>query len=157
MRFDDLPEHFEAFLDRAQDVLRLEVEKGRRARDAANAEVTAAQGKLAEISAQQKIAQTKLDGVLADLGRASNLAGLNGEITQARRTLDEASKTLEGLKADIAKTSAELAGLVKKRTDEQQQRDADLAETMRLRAERAEHTTEINKIRALLHSFGRAA
>ena len=65
--------------------------------------MTAAQGKLAEISAQQKIAQTKLDGVLADLGRASNLAGLNGEITQARRTLDEASKTLEGLKADIAK------------------------------------------------------
>jgi hypothetical protein len=107
--------------------------------------------------AQQKIAQTKLDGVLSDLGRASSLAGLNGEITQARKTLADAQKTLEELKADIAKTTAELAGLVKKRAAEQQQRDADLAETMQLRAERAAHTAEINKIRALMNSFGKAA
>jgi chromosome segregation ATPase len=145
MRIDDLPEQFATFAERAEAVLKYEVEKVKKVTVALNAERAAAEKALGEIKDQHAATKKQLDDVLKDLDRASGLAGLNNDIAETK-------KTLKVLEADKAKAETALEATQTKLKDtERELNEADGA-MRRLRAERTEATTHIDHIRHLLKS-----
>jgi predicted nucleic acid-binding Zn-ribbon protein len=148
MRIDDLPGALKDFTERAEAVVAWEVERAKKAAAALNAEKTAAEKMLADIRSQHGAAEKQLKTTLADLDRASSLSGLNYEI-------GEAKKTLEKLKAEVAKTETAFEAVEKQRVDEEHKLVAVRNEAQRLSSMHAEATTEMNNIRALLKSFAR--
>jgi hypothetical protein len=76
MTLDDVPDHHEAFLIRAREVIQREVEKSQKARDAAKGETATIQAEnatlraaLSQLQSQTEAAKKQLDGVLGDLRR----------------------------------------------------------------------------------------
>jgi hypothetical protein len=157
MRITDLPGQFEAFVDRARGVFGQEIAGARKVIDGLNSEKLsvgagkrAAEAALAEAQAQHKQAQANLNVVLANLHRGSTLIDLDTEIAAAK-------KTLEGLKADIARETTAARVAAKQRADAERLRDAEMSELTQVRAERADAEGSIAHIRTLLNSFGRPA
>jgi chromosome segregation ATPase len=146
-RIDDLPDEFEAFLDRARTVFGREMEKARKSLAVLNAQAATAQTTLSDLQARRNSAQKQLDSLNAYLDRASTLAGLDQEIAGERKTLD-------ALKAEIEKASAARATAEKQRTEAEAQLSALVTEARSYRAERADAEATMGNIRALVKSFG---
>jgi chromosome segregation ATPase len=145
MRLDDLPEQFAAFADRARDVLDWEVKKARKAAEALNAERAAVQKELSELQEQYKSTKKQLDDVLSNLNKGTTLAGLNAEISEAK-------KALEKLKADTAKATAAFEAADKQRQDAERELTTANEGMQRIRQERIEAASDIDNIRKLLKS-----
>jgi chromosome segregation ATPase len=145
MRIDDLPEQFAAFAERAEAVLKFEIEKTRKAVAALNAEKAAAEAALTGLKDQRATAQKQLDDTLANLNRGTTLAGLTTEISEAK-------KTLEKLKADTAKATAAFEAAEKQRADAERELTTVTNGIDRIRRERAEAAADIDNIRRLLKS-----
>jgi chromosome segregation ATPase len=145
MRIDDLADEHERFLDRARGVLGWEIEKAKKTAVALNAEKATAQAALTELQNQQKVAEGQLKEVLSNLDRASTLAKLDHDITEAK-------KQLEKLNADTAKATTALEAVLKQHKDAERSLNEANDGMQRLRQERADATTEIGNIRKLLHS-----
>jgi chromosome segregation ATPase len=114
MNLEELPEQFEAFVDRASAALSREVASAKKALAALNAEKSAVQSALSNLQSQIQGAQDQLTAVTRELQRSTVLHSLGGDIAGAR-------KTLEGLKAETAKEAKALAKLTKERTERQAQ------------------------------------
>jgi predicted nucleic acid-binding Zn-ribbon protein len=142
MIFDELPERFDAFLERARVVFYQESEKARATVKALNAEKAAAQTAIAELRDQHAQAQSQLDAVMKDLDRGTTLAGLNREIAAA-------SKKLKSLEAETAEAEKALEALNKQRSGAERQVIAAQNDMQSLRAERAEATAEIARVKSL--------
>jgi chromosome segregation ATPase len=143
MRIDDLPDQFEAFLDRVRTVFGREMEKARKSLSALKADEATTRTTLSTAQTQLKQAQANLKATLAHQGKASDLVSLRYE-TAAER------KTLEGLKADIARDRAAAAAAAKQRADEESKLTAVMTQLQDARADLAVHDTEINAVRAKL-------
>jgi chromosome segregation ATPase len=150
MRLDDLPDAFKDFVDRADAVLRWEAEKVKKAVAALNAEKATAQKALTELQDQHKATQKQLEEVVSNLDKGTTLAGINSKIAEARKTLD-------ALTTDIAMAETALAKSVTERGVAERQRDEANDGMQWLRQERANAVAEIDRIEALVKSFGRAA
>jgi chromosome segregation ATPase len=144
MNIDDIPDQFEALLDRARAALDREITKAKNAIAALNAEEGRAQTALSDLQAQCKQAKAQLTAVLSDLHRSSGLVGLNTEISAAR-------KTLEGLKRETAEEAEALAKVTKQRTERQAQVIALDNEVSQLAAVRAYNQEVMAKLR---HQIG---
>jgi len=110
MTLDELPQQFEAFVDRARAALSQEITGAQKIVAAANAEKSAAHNPLSNLQAQTKSAQRQLDEINNELGRASTLAGITREIATA-------SKKLKALLAETAEAETALAALNKQRAE----------------------------------------
>jgi chromosome segregation ATPase len=110
MSLDGLPQQFEAFVDRARAALGQEITAAKNIVAAAKAEKGSAQAALSDLQGQLKQAQSQLDAVMKDLHRGSTLAGINREITEAR-------KTLEKLKGETAEAEKALEARLKQCTE----------------------------------------
>jgi uncharacterized protein involved in exopolysaccharide biosynthesis len=142
MRIDDVLEQHEAFLDRAQDAVRLEVERAKKSVAASKAELAETSTALTEIKSQLGSAKKDLSEVLSSLGKGRTLAGLDFEIGERR-------KELEGLKAETEKVSAALATLRTQCKDAENQL-IELNNAMQgVRQERADAVAERDRIRAM--------
>jgi len=143
MSLDGLSKQFEDFVGRARAALDREITAVKNAASAANAEKSSAQAALAELQGQLKQAQSQLDAVMKDLQRGSTLAGINREITGAR-------KQLEALQVETAETEKALAALQKQRADGERQLVALGNEAQRMIAIRTEGEAVMADIRAKL-------
>jgi chromosome segregation ATPase len=143
MSLDELPQQFEQFVERARAALGQEITAAKNIVAAANAEKSSAQSTLADLQTQIKSAQDQLKATLANLDRASTLAGLNREIAAAR-------KTLAAVQADTEAATKALEKLAKQRDDGQNQVVTLGNQLSRVRQERAEHEAVIADIRAKL-------
>ena len=110
MTLDELPERCDAFVERVRAVFHQEIGRARATVKALNSEKAAAQTAIAELRDQHKQAQSQLDAVMKDLHRGSTLAGINREITEAR-------KTLEKLKGETAEAEKALEARLKQCTE----------------------------------------
>jgi chromosome segregation ATPase len=110
MGLDGLSEQFVEFVGRARAVLSQEITAAKNIAGAAKAETATAQATLADLQNQHKQAKSQLDVVNNELQRRTTLAGINREITAAR-------KQLEVLKVETAETEKALAALHKQRTE----------------------------------------
>jgi chromosome segregation ATPase len=110
MTLDDIPDQFKQLVGLARDAIDREIGQAKKTAAAANAEKSAAQAARAELQERRASAQKQLDAVNNELGRALTLAGLNREITEAR-------KTLETLKAEKADEEKAVVALKKQRTE----------------------------------------
>jgi chromosome segregation ATPase len=113
---------------------------------ALNSEKSAAEKMLAEIKGQHEEAQKQLKATLADLDRATNLAKLEHEIRDGR-------KTLEGLRADIAGAEAVRTKVVQEYKEAETKRDAAVSEIAGLRQERVDANADLDRIRKLFNSI----
>jgi chromosome segregation ATPase len=145
MRIDDIREQFENFTERAEAVLRFEVEKARKAVAALNADKDTASTELVALKDQLASEQKQLDAVLSNLHRASGLAGLDHDITEAR-------KTLEALKADIAGAETARAKAVKECSEAERELSEARDEMARLAQQGSQATAELSRVRALFDS-----
>jgi hypothetical protein len=84
MTLHGLPAEFDAFVERARVALSQEITAAKKFVAAANAEKNAAQTALSNLEGQCKSAQSQLDEINNELGKASTLAGITREITAAR-------------------------------------------------------------------------
>jgi chromosome segregation ATPase len=146
MRLDDLPEAFGDFLETADAVIRSEVGIAKKARDALSAEKAKMQTAVDELQDQHKAAKKQLDDVLANLQKGTTLAGLNHDI-------GEAKKTLEKLKAEVAKTETAFEAVEKELKAAERERDTVRSEMQRLAQQGSEATAELGCIRSLFQSF----
>ena len=110
MGLDGLSEQFVEFVGRARAVLSQEITAAKNIAGAAKAETATAQATLADLQNQHKQAKSQLDVVNNELQRRTTLAGINREITGAR-------KQLEALKVETAAAEKTLAALKKQRTE----------------------------------------
>jgi predicted nucleic acid-binding Zn-ribbon protein len=143
MTREELPNQLETVLERARVVLHQEIENARAAVKALNAEKATAQATIAELQDRRASAQKQLDAVMKDLHRASTLAGINREITEAR-------KTLEALKVETAEATTALEKLVKEQKEREARINALGLEANRLIAIRTEGEAAMADIRAKL-------
>jgi chromosome segregation ATPase len=146
MRLDDLPDQFQAFIERAEAVLQMEVAKAKKTVAALTTEKAAVEKGLAELQDQQASTKKQLDATLANLDRATTLAKLDHEITEGRKTLDK-------LKVDTAKATTALEAVEKQRKEAEQQLSEANDALRGLRQERTDATAEIDKVRKLVKSF----
>src|SRR6516165_8540190 len=109
MTLDGLTQQFEAFVERARVALSQEITAAKKFVAAANAERGQAQVALSDLEARCKLAQSQLDEINNELGKASTLAGLAREITAA-------GKKLKALQAETAEATTALEKLAKQRT-----------------------------------------
>jgi chromosome segregation ATPase len=144
MNLDDIPDQFEELIDRARAVLDREITRAKEIVASATAEKSAAQSALSALQTQHRKAKADLDAVLATLHRSSNLAGLDGEIAAAR-------KTLERLKTETEAERNALAKATKQRTEEETKTNALRDEVGQLSARRAHDQEVMAKIR---HQLG---
>jgi chromosome segregation ATPase len=143
MRLDDLSDAFEAFTDRARNVLGSEIERTRKIVKALTAEKDTAEKALAELKDQTAATKKQLDDVVANLERGQTLAKLNSEIAEAK-------KILAGLTSETEEASAELATLRTQCKAAENQLNAANDGMHGIRQERIEATTAIEHIRSLL-------
>ena len=144
---NDIPDQLEALFDRARAGLDAQITKARQAVDSLNAEKTVAANALAELNGQCKSAKADLDAVLSGLGRASSLAGLNTEISAAR-------KTLEALKTKIEQETKVLEKLSKEHRELEAQLNAQRGEVTQLVAQRAYSQEVMAKLRQQVAQLG---
>jgi chromosome segregation ATPase len=145
MRLDDLPDQFQVFTDQARDCLDGEIRRARKAAEALNADRAAAEAALIGLKDQRATVQKQLDDTLANLHKGTTLAGLNAEISEAK-------KALEKLKADTAKATTAFEAVDIQSQAAEHQLNAVNNETQRIRQERAEATTAVDNIKQLLRS-----
>jgi chromosome segregation ATPase len=145
MRIDDLPDQFEAFLDRARAVLSRENARAREAVKAANAETAKAKIELTQLQGQLAQAQSQLNTTLNDLRRAQGLAALDREIAEAR-------KTNEGLKAKTKALELSNAAKGKQITEAEHRLTALQSEAQRCMAVRSETEAYVSNIKMQLNS-----
>jgi chromosome segregation ATPase len=143
MSIDELPDQFEAFLERARVVLHREIEEARAAVKVLNAEKATTQATIAELRDQHKQAQSQLDAVMKDLHRGSTLVGISREITEAR-------KRLEALKVEMAEAEKALAARLKQCAEADARLVALGLEAQRMIAIRTEGEAVMANIRAQL-------
>jgi chromosome segregation ATPase len=108
MSLDALPEEFEQLVDRARSALDREITAAKNIVAAAVVERDAAQAALGELQAQREAAKKQLDALNDELGRRITLAGVNREVTAAR-------KALAALQAETAETTTALGALKEQR------------------------------------------
>jgi chromosome segregation ATPase len=142
MTFDELPERFDAFVERVRVVVHQEIGRARATVKALNAEKAAAQTAIAELRDQHKQAQSQLDAVMKDLDRGTTRVGLERENAAAR-------KALEALKVEMAEAEKALEALNKQRSGAERQVVAAQNDMQSLRAERAEATAEVARVKSL--------
>jgi predicted nucleic acid-binding Zn-ribbon protein len=142
MTLDELPEQCDAWVERVRGVFHQEIGRARATVKALNSEKAAAQTAIAELRDQHKQAQSQLDAVNNELGQALTLAGLNREKAAAH-------KALEALKVEMAEAQKALEALNKQRSDAKRQVVAAQDDMQSLRAERAEATAEIARVKSL--------
>jgi chromosome segregation ATPase len=142
MTLDELPEQCDAFVERVRGVFHQEIGRARATVKALNSEKAAAQTALAELQDQRVSVQKQLDVVMKDLGRGSSLVGLNSEIAAARTELAR-------LKAETEGATKALEALNKQRSGVERQVVAAQDDMQSLRAERAEATAEIARVKSL--------
>jgi chromosome segregation ATPase len=147
---DDLPGRVEALEDLIHTVFGREIEKGRKALAALNADDATTRTTLSELQAQLKSARDQLSSVKAYLGRGSTLASLDHKIAEDRKTLEALNARIE--KATTAATAAEekLAEVERKLTEE-------TTALQDVRAERDEAIATKAGIVALTNNFPRYA
>jgi chromosome segregation ATPase len=145
-RLTDLPDEFEALVDRARTIFGREMDKARKALAVLTADKSSAQKAVTELQAQRKSAQAQLSSVQAYLDRGQTLAGLDQEIAGARKTLD-------GLKAEIAGATTAAAAAEKQQAEAEAQLTALRTEADDYRAERADTETYFDKARALANGW----
>jgi chromosome segregation ATPase len=149
MRLDDLPAKFSDFLDQAQEVLRFEVDRGRKTRDALKAENATLKTENVSLRDQQEAAQKQLSAALSHLQRASTLADIEHNTAEAKKTLD-------GLRGDIAEATTALAGMRAQCKDAENQRDAAITETAGVRQAAVVAVAERDRIMAMFDVRGAA-
>jgi chromosome segregation ATPase len=110
MTLDELPNQFDAFVERASAALSREITAAKNVVAAANAEKSAAQNALSNLQAQIKSAQDQLAAVTNDLQRLSDLVGVGHDIEKAR-------KELARVKAENAKAAKVLGARAKQITE----------------------------------------
>jgi chromosome segregation ATPase len=145
MRLDDLSDAFEAFADRARNVIGWEVDKAKKVVVALNAEKAAAQKTITELHDQYAAARKQLDDVLSNLDKGTTVATLARDITEGR-------KTLEKLKADTEKATAAFEAVEKQRKNAERELNTANSAMQGIRQERINATTDIEHIRKLLKS-----
>jgi chromosome segregation ATPase len=146
MQIDDLPDEFEAFVDRARTVFGREMEKARKALDELNAQAATAQTTLSEVQTQIEFARNQLNNLHAYSTRASTLARLDQKIAVDR-------EATEKLTAEKTALETSIAALEKQRTKLEAE-VAGLADDARMyRAERADAYADIDKARAFANSW----
>jgi chromosome segregation ATPase len=150
---DYLPDQFQAFIDRAGETFRSEVERWRKIRDTAKGEAATFQTESATLRAglnalkdQTELAQKKLAEVLANLRRATDLAGIEHDIAEAK-------KRLEALNAEVAKASATLEKLQRECKTAENRRNEVVAETQAAAQTCLAHRAERDRIRQQLNSI----
>src|SRR6516164_6783415 len=134
MTLDELPEQFDAFVERARAALSQEI---------TNAENSAAQNAVSNLEARCKSAQSQLDEINNELQRASTLAGITREIAAA-------SKKLKALQVETAETEKALAALNKQRAEADSRLVALNLEANRMIAIRTEGEVVMADLRAQL-------
>jgi chromosome segregation ATPase len=144
MNLDDAPSELEEFFDRVHVALDREITRAKEIVAAANAEKASAQSALADLQDQHKQAQTDLKSARAYLQRGSTLAGLDGEITAQRKTLDAGKLEKAELEKALAKVTKQLA-------ERQAQVNALAGEVSQLSARRVHDQEVMAKIR---HQLG---
>ena len=145
MNIDDIPEHFQDLVDRARTVLHQEISEARATLAGLKGETAAERKALTDLSEQREQTQANLDTNLANLNRASGLAGLDYEIDQAR-------KTLTGLKHEGAEASKSLEAVKKQLRDAESRLNAMQTETQQLIAQRCDSQAIMENIRAQLRA-----
>jgi chromosome segregation ATPase len=140
MQLDDATDQLEEFVDRVRAALDQEVAIAKKAVAAATVEKTSLAKSLADLQAEHSKAKAELAAVLSDLGRASGLAGLNTEVSSAR-------KTLEQLKRETAEERKALAKLTRERTESEAQAIALRNEVSDLVAVRANNQELMAKLK----------
>jgi chromosome segregation ATPase len=146
MRIDDILEQHEAFLDRAQDVLRLEVDRGKKSVAASKAELATTRTALDEVKSELGSAKKDLAEVLSNLGKGRTLAGIDYEIGERR-------KELAGLESDTTKAKTTLAGLTRECKDAENGLNELNAGMQGVRQERADAIAAIDNARKIANSF----
>jgi chromosome segregation ATPase len=145
MNIDDIPEHFQDLVERARIVLHREISGARATLAGLKGETAAERKALADLSGQRKQTQANLDTNLANLNRASGLAGLDSEIAEAR-------KTLKALEVEKGEASKSLEAVKKQLRDAESRLNAMQIETQQLFAQRCDSQAIMDNIRAQLRS-----
>jgi chromosome segregation ATPase len=145
MNIDDIPEHFRDLVEHARILLHQEISGARATLAGLKVETAAERKALAELGEQRKQTQANLDTNLANLNRASGLAGLDYEIDQARKTL----KALEVEKGEVSKS---LEAKKKELRDAESRLNAMQTETQQLIAQRCDSQAIMENIRAQLRA-----
>jgi chromosome segregation ATPase len=143
MNVEQLTGEFESTLERARDALTQEISTARATLQKLQRETADASKALGDIHNEHKQAKAELDATLKHLGRASSLVGLDHEIKEAR-------KTLEGLKAEIAKAETAVAATMKQQAEAEAKRVEAWNGVRALREERSGHEARIADLRMKL-------
>ena len=143
MTLDELPNQFDAFVERASAALSREITAAKNVVAAANAEKSAAQNALSNLQAQIKSAQDQLAAVTNDLQRLSGLVGVGHDIDKARTELKR-------IKSETEQATKALEALKKQRTEVESQVLALQNESRRLLSIRAESEAAMADIRMKL-------
>jgi chromosome segregation ATPase len=150
MTSSDLPDEFEAFLDRARTVFGREMEKARKSLAALKADEATTRTTLSTVQTQLKQAQADLKATLGHQGKASDLVSLRYETAALRQDVEKLTAekaALETSVADLAKQRGKLQAEV-----------AGLDDDARMyRAERADAYADIDKARALANNWSTTA
>jgi chromosome segregation ATPase len=145
-RLTDLPDEFEAFLDRVRSVFGREIDKARKTLAALKADEAGTRTTLSTVQTQLKQAQADLKATLGHQGEASDLVSLRYETAEKQKTLD-------ALNARIEKAATAAADAEKQLSDVERQLTEATTALQDVRLERADTEAYFDRARALANGW----